>query len=130
AAIAGSTYQATETLPEQEDRLRHGEFVERIGIGFGTGRNDRLVRHGKRQLGDDDSAQAVAGDVDAFPEHACAEQHGFIGAEKLIRQNLTTAAVTLRERLYSGHAEPCSDIFSGLASLCMTGEQRHNTTAE
>src|SRR5208337_1756582 len=79
-AVVERADQPAKALLQRDDRARHLVFEEGIAAVF-VNRLDarghyRIVRHGKRQLVDDDATQLLALHVNPLPEGRRREQHG------------------------------------------------------
>ena len=79
--------EPAESLLEPDDRL--GQLVVGEGVsagvsdGLDAGLNNRLVRHGKRQLRDNHVRQRLPGDVHTLPEAYRPQQHGPLAGKML-----------------------------------------------
>ena len=77
AGVGLGADEATDALAEFEDGLGQGKFAEGIAAACLNGLNarfdERMIRHGKGEAGDDDVAQRFAGDIHALPKTVSAK---------------------------------------------------------
>ncbi len=76
--VALGADQATDALPQFQDRLGQRVFRKRVASAFLNRLeprfDQRMIRHGKRQARDDDVGERLPGDIDAAPETVGAEE--------------------------------------------------------
>src|SRR5256885_4383836 len=130
SAVGRPPDQAPEALLQTQRRLRQRQLRERIAHLLRPGGEDGIGRHRERQADDDHAAQALAGDVDSFPERRRAqEQRPFRLLERL--EELPPLAVdTLAEDEHLVQVDALLERRMHVAQLPVRGEQRQRAPTD
>ena len=129
AAVAGGADEAAEALLEQQGGAGQGEFGEPVGAlaaqVLGAGGHDGVVGHGERQAGDDDEAEGVAADIDAFPEGTQTEEDAVVGLAEAL-QEVGWGGVALAE---AGIGKGLAGAAPGVVHGAAAGEEEEGAAA-